>query len=142
MRTFNTKLGDIKRKWFLVDADGKVLGRLATEIAKHLRGKYKVEYTPHLDAGDYIVVINAEKVTVTGKKFRDKIYHHHTGYIGGLKSISFKDLMKKHPDSIIRRAVKGMLPKNSLGRSIYKKLKVYSGESHPHEAQKPQILKM
>lgn len=142
MKTFSAKCNEIKREWLLIDADGKTLGRLATEIAKRLRGKHKAEYTPHVDTGDYIIVINAAKITVTGNKQKNKVYYHHTGYIGGLKSTSFDKLISEHPERAIENAVKGMLPKNSLGRTMYKKLKVYAGKSHPHVAQQPQILEV
>jgi len=142
MYTVSTKPADVKREWFVVDAEGKTLGRLATEIARRLRGKHKAEYTPHVDTGDYIVVVNAEKVHVTGKKTTDKMYHHHTGYIGGLKTISFEDQLKKAPQRIVESAVKGMLPKGPLGRAMYAKLKVYAGNAHPHAAQQPQELKI
>ena len=128
------------RDWFVVDASGKTLGRLASEIAHRLRGKHKAEYTPHVDTGDYIVVVNAEKVRVTGAKTTDKMSHHHTGYPGGLKSISFEKLIDKAPERVIQRAVKGMLPRNPLGRAMFKKLKVYAGNEHPHAAQQPQVL--
>ena len=137
MRTFSAKPAELTRDWYVVDADGKTLGRLATEIALRLRGKHKPEYTPNVDTGDYIVVVNAEKVRVTGNKLKDKIYHHHTGYIGNLKSISLEKLLKKAPERVIQKAVKGMLPKNSLGRKMFGKLKVYAGAEHQHEAQKP-----
>lgn len=137
MRTVSAKPHEVKRDWLVVDATDKVLGRLATEIARRLRGKHKAEFTPHVDTGDYIIVTNAEKVRVTGKKTTGKIYHHHTGYPGGIKSISFEKLQQKHPTRIIELAVKGMLPKNTLGRDMYRKLKVYVGSSHPHEAQQP-----
>ena len=140
MKTFVAKPESVKREWYVVDAEGKTLGRLATEIASRLRGKHKPEYTPHVDTGDYIVVINADKVNVTGKKRTDKIYYHHTGYIGGIKSISFDKLLDKKPEMIIENAVKGMLPKGPLGRSMYRKLKVYSGSEHNHVAQQPQVL--
>jgi len=140
MKTFTAKAESVQREWFVVDAEGKTLGRLATEIASRLRGKHKPEYTPHVDTGDYIIVINAEKVTVTGAKFTDKMYHHHTGYIGGLKSISFDKLQAKKPEMIIETAVKGMLPKGPLGREMYRKLKVYAGTEHNHQAQQPQVL--
>ncbi len=140
MKTFSAKAEDVSRDWFVVDADGKTLGRLASEIAHRLRGKHKAEYTPHVDTGDYIVVINAEKVNVTGKKTTDKIYHSHTGYPGGLKSISFEKLIDKAPERVIQGAVKGMLPRNPLGRAMFKKLKVYAGNEHPHAAQQPQEL--
>ena len=140
MKTFSAKPAEVRRDWYLVDADGKTLGRLATEIARRLRGKHKAEYTPHVDTGDYIVVVNAEKVRVTGAKTTDKMYHHHTGYPGGLKSISFEKLIDKAPERVIQRAVKGMLPRNPLGRAMFKKLKVYAGNEHPHAAQQPQVL--
>ena len=140
MKTFSAKPAEVKRDWFVVDADGKTLGRLATEIARRLRGKHKAVYTPHVDTGDYIVVINAEKVAVTGNKEKDKMYHHHTGYIGHLKSISLDKLRAKAPERIIETAVKGMLPKNPLGRAMFGKLKVYAGGEHPHAAQQPQPL--
>ena len=130
----------MRRDWFVVDADGKTLGRLASEVALRLRGKHKPEYTPHVDTGDYIVIINAEKVRVTGRKSTDKIYYHHTGYIGNLKSISFEKLIDKAPERVIQTAVKGMLPKNSLGRAMFKKLKVYAGSEHGHAAQQPKPL--
>lgn len=140
MKTLSAKPAEVTRDWFVVDAEGKTLGRLATEIALRLRGKHKPSYTPHVDTGDYIIVINAEKVQVTGKKFTDKIYHHHTGYIGNLKSISFDKLQDKAPERIIEQAVKGMLPKNPLGRQMYRKLKVYAGPKHDHAAQQPKVL--
>ncbi len=142
MKTFSAKAEEINREWFLIDAEGKTLGRMATEIARRLRGKHKPEFTPHVDTGDYIVVVNADKVAVTGNKLNDKIYHHHTGYIGNLKSISLKDLLAKHPERVIEKAVKGMLPKNSLGRQMYRKLKVYAGSEHPHAAQEPKELEI
>lgn len=138
--TFVAKPETVKRDWYVVDAEGKTLGRLATEIASRLRGKHKPEYTPHVDTGDYIVVINAEKVAVTGAKKTDKMYHHHTGYIGGLKSISFEKLIAKKPEMVIEIAVKGMLPKGPLGRAMYRKLKVYAGTEHNHAAQQPKVL--
>ena len=140
--TVSARAEDVKRDWFLVDADGKTLGRLATEIARRLRGKHKTIYTPHVDTGDYIVVINAEKVRVTGNKTKDKIYYTHSGYMGGLKQISFEKLIDKAPERVIERAVKGMLPKNSLGRTMYRKLKVYAGKEHAHAAQQPQPLEI
>ena len=140
MKTFSAKPDDVKRDWFVVDADGKTLGRLATEIAHRLRGKHKAEYTPHVDTGDYIVVVNAEKVAVTGNKAKDKIYYKHTGYIGNLKSINFSDPIKKAPERVIQTAVKGMLPHNPLGRDMFRKLKVYAGSEHPHASQQPQEL--
>ena len=140
MKTFSAKPQDVRREWHLVDATDKTLGRLASEVAKRLRGKHKPEYTPHVDTGDHIVVINAEKIKVTGKKMEDKIYHHHTGYIGNLKSIPLNKLMEKHPERAIEKAVKGMMPKNKLGRAMYKKLHVYAGSEHPHAAQQPAAL--
>jgi len=137
MKTFSAKPNDVTRDWFVVDAADKTLGRLASEIAHRLRGKHKPEYTPHVDTGDYIVVVNAEKIRVTGKKTTDKMYHHHTGYPGGLKSMSFEKLIDKAPERVIQSAVKGMLPKNPLGRAMFKKLKVYAGAEHPHTAQQP-----
>ena len=140
MKTFSAKPAEVKRDWYVVDAEGKTLGRLATEIAHRLRGKHKAEYTPHVDTGDYIVVVNAEKVHVTGAKTTDKMYHHHTGYPGGLKSISFEKLIDKAPERVIQAAVKGMLPRNPLGRDMFRKLKVYAGAEHPHASQQPQEL--
>jgi len=140
MKTFSAKAHEVKRDWFIIDASGKILGRLATEIASRLRGKHKAEYTPHVDTGDYIIVTNAEKVAVTGRKFKEKNYYSHSGFPGGIKSISFDKLQKKDPARIIERAVKGMLPKNPLGREMYRKLKIYVGSEHPHEAQQPQPL--
>jgi large subunit ribosomal protein L13 len=140
MKTFSAKAHEVQRDWYVVDASEKTLGRLAAEIAHRLRGKHKAEYTPHVDTGDYIVVINAEKVRVTGAKSTDKMYHHHTGYPGGLKSLSFDKLIEKAPERVIQRAVKGMLPRNPLGRAMFKKLKVYAGAEHPHTAQQPQQL--
>lgn len=137
MKTFSAKPNDVTRDWFVVDAADKTLGRLASEIAHRLRGKHKPEYTPHVDTGDYIVVVNAEKIRVTGKKTTDKMYHHHTGYPGGLKSMSFEKLIDKAPERVIQSAVKGMLPKNPLGRAMFKKLKVYAGAEPPHTAQQP-----
>lgn len=140
MRTFTVKPGDIERQWHLVDAEGQTLGRLATRIAAILKGKHKPIYTPHADVGDYVVVINADKIKVTGRKMLQKMYHRHSGYPGGLTSINLRDLLKKHPTRVIEFAVKGMLPKNRLGRRMFKKLKVYVGNEHPHQAQKPQVL--
>ncbi|NRB71620.1 MAG: 50S ribosomal protein L13 [Xanthomonadales bacterium] len=140
MKTFSAKPQDVRREWHLVDATDKTLGRLASEVAFRLRGKHKPTYTPHVDTGDHIVIVNADKVKVTGKKMEDKIYHHHTGYIGNLKSIPLGDLMDKHPTRAIESAVKGMLPKNKLGRAMYKKLHVYAGPEHPHAAQQPADL--
>jgi len=140
MKTFSAKPETVKRDWYVVDADGKTLGRMATEIARRLRGKHKPEYTPHVDTGDYIVVINAEKVKVTGNKSTDKMYYRHTGFPGGIKEISFEKLIDKKPEMVIEKAVKGMLPKNPLGRAMYRKLKVYAGPDHQHTAQQPQVL--
>jgi large subunit ribosomal protein L13 len=140
MKTFSARPQDIRRQWHLVDADGKTLGRLASEIARRLRGKHKPEYTPHMDTGDYIVVINAEKIHATGRKMSDKMYHHHTGYIGNLKSISLEKLLARKPERVIRLAVKGMMPKGPLGRDMLRKLKIYAGSDHPHAAQQPQAL--
>jgi len=140
MRTFTIKQKDINPCWHLVDATDKNLGRLATRIAFMLRGKHKPEYTPHMDVGDFIVVINAEKIKVTGNKFKDKVYYHHSGYIGGIKSIAYDKLLDKFPERIIQHAVKGMLPKGPLGRKMFKKLKVYAKDTHPHLAQQPQLL--
>jgi large subunit ribosomal protein L13 len=142
MTTYTAKPSDIKQDWFLVDAKDKTLGRLATEIARRLRGKHKPQYTPSMDTGDYIVVINAKDVKVTGRKTMDKNYYHHTGYPGGIKSESFEKLVGRKPELIIERAVKGMLPKGPLGRQMFRKLKVYPGAEHNHEAQKPQTLEV
>jgi large subunit ribosomal protein L13 len=142
MKTASTKPSEVRRKWYVVDAEDKVLGRLSTEIARRLRGKHKPEFTPHVDTGDYIVVVNAAKVRVTGNKTQDKMYYHHTGFIGNLKSINFDKLRAKAPERIIERAVKGMLPKNALGREMYRKLKVYAGAEHQHAAQQPEPLEL
>ncbi len=140
MKTYSAKPDSVQREWYVVDASGKTLGRLASEIARRLRGKHKPEYTPHVDTGDYIIVINAEKVRVTGRKAQDKMYHHHTGYPGGLKSTNFEKLIQEHPERVIQKAVKGMLPKNPLGRAMFRKLKVYAGSEHRHAAQQPKTL--
>lgn len=140
MKTYSAKPAEVERDWYLIDAEGKTLGRMATEIARRLRGKHKPEYTPHVDTGDYIVVINAEKIHVTGNKMKQKIYYHHTGYIGNLKSISLEKLLQKAPTRVIETAVKGMLPKNPLGRAMFKKLKVFAGAEHSHAAQQPRQL--
>lgn len=140
MKTYSAKPETVKRDWFVVDAAGKTLGRLATEIASRLRGKHKPEYTPHVDTGDYIVVINAEKITVTGNKAADKMYYRHTGYPGGLRDTNFAKLIQHKPEMIIEKAVKGMLPRNPLGRAMFRKMKVYAGTQHPHAAQQPQQL--
>jgi large subunit ribosomal protein L13 len=142
MKTYSAKPAEVKRDWYVVDADGKALGRLSSEIARRLRGKHKAEYTPHVDTGDYIIVINAEKVRVTGNKEEDKIYYHHTGYIGHMKAVSLGKLRKSHPERIIQTAVKGMLPNNPLGRAMLGKLKVYSGPVHAHQAQQPKALEI
>jgi len=142
MTTFSAKPAEVKRDWYVVDADGKTLGRLSTELARRLRGKHKAEYTPHVDTGDYIIVINAEKVRVTGNKEQDKIYYKHTGYIGNMKSVSLGKLRQTFPERIIETAVKGMLPKNSLGRAMFRKLKVYKGSEHGHQAQQPKLLEI
>jgi large subunit ribosomal protein L13 len=142
MKTFDIKKEDVKKNWYVIDAGDKVLGRVATEIARRLRGKHKPIYSPYTDTGDFVVVINAEKIAVTGKKLDDKMYHHYSGYPGGLKSISAGKLLKKKPEDVLRIAVKGMLPKNSLGRIMLKKLKIYAGSEHPHEAQRPQVLEI
>ncbi|PCJ25005.1 MAG: 50S ribosomal protein L13 [SAR86 cluster bacterium] len=140
MKTYSAKPHEVDQNWLLVDADGLTLGRMATEIATRLRGKHKPEYTPHVDTGDFVVVINADKVKVTGKKATDKIYYAHSGFPGGLKQITFEKLQDKAPERVIQLAVKGMLPKNSLGRAMFKKLKVYAGAEHPHSAQQPQTV--
>lgn len=140
MKTYNARNETVQHNWFIVDAAGKTLGRLASEIAKRLRGKHKPEYTPHVDTGDYIVVINAGEIKVTGNKAKDKVYYRHSGYPGGIKEITFEKLLAQKPVRVIEIAVKGMLPKNPLGRAMYRKLKVYAGSQHPHEAQQPQLL--
>jgi large subunit ribosomal protein L13 len=142
MKTFSAKPNAVKRDWYVVDADGKVLGRLASEIARRLRGKHKPEYTPHVDTGDYIIVINAEKIKVTGRKEQQKVYYHHSGYPGGLKSITLAKQRLQHPERIIEAAVRGMLPKNPLGRAMFRKLKVYAGPNHNHQAQQPKALEL
>ena len=142
MKTFSAKPETVKRDWYVVDATDKVLGRLAAEIAHRLRGKHKAEYTPHVDTGDYIVVVNADKIAVTGNKETDKVYHHHTGYPGGLKSITLQKLRNKAPELILENAVRGMLPKNPLGRAMFRKLKVYAGAEHAHAAQQPKTLEI
>jgi large subunit ribosomal protein L13 len=142
MKTFSAKPESVKRDWYVVDATGLTLGRMATELARRLRGKHKAEYTPHVDTGDYIVIINAEKIQVTGNKAKGKMYYRHTGYIGGIKSMSFEQMIDHAPERVIQLAVKGMLPKGPLGRAMQSKLKVYAGETHPHAAQQPQELKL
>ena len=140
MKTYHAKPGEVEREWLIVDATDKVLGRLATQIAQILKGKNKPQYTPHVDTGDFVVVINAEKIRLTGNKAETKTYYSHSGYIGGLKEVSFKRMLAKHPERIIEKAVKGMLPKNTLGRAMNRKLKVYAGPKHPHGAQKPREI--
>lgn len=142
MKTFVAKEKELKKDWYLVDAENKILGRLAARIAMRLRGKHKPIFTPHADTGDFVVVINAEKVSLTGRKWDNKIYYRHSGYIGGLKQISARKLLEKRPEDIIRFAVRGMLPKNSLGRRQLKKLKIYAGPEHPHQAQQPKTLEI
>jgi len=142
MKTFNTKPADIRREWYLVNAEGKTLGRLAAGIARVLKGKHKVIYTPHLDTGDFVVVVNAEKIQVTGKKLDEKFYVRHSGYPGGLKKFFLREQLEKHPDRVIKAAVWGMLPKGRLGRQMFKKLKVYRGTAHRHVAQKPKVLEV
>ncbi|MCD9005761.1 50S ribosomal protein L13 [Luteimonas sp. XNQY3] len=142
MKTFIAKNETVQRDWYLVDASGKTLGRLSAEIAHRLRGKHKPVYTPHIDTGDYIIVVNAEKIAVTGKKMTDKLYHRFTGYIGNLKTETLGQALERHPERVIEIAVKGMLPKNTLGRAMYRKLKVYKGAEHPHAAQQPQPLEL
>ena len=138
--TYSAKQSDIEGKWFVVDAEGAVLGRLASSIAARLRGKHNPLFTPHVDSGDWIVVVNADKIVLTGKKWEKKKYYRHSGYIGGLKTITAQKLLEKRPEDLIRFAVKGMLPKNRLGRKLLTKLKVYAGDEHPHEAQQPEVL--
>ena len=142
MKTYTPKTEEIQRRWWVVDANGKVLGRLASEIAQVLRGKHKPMFTPHLDTGDYVVVVNADKVRLTGNKAENKAYFRHSGYMGGEKFVPFKEMLSKHPDRVIDLAVKGMLPKNNLGRLLRRKLKVYAGPEHPHEAQQPEKLEI
>ena len=142
MKTFSAKPAEVKRDWYVVDATGKTLGRLSSEIARRLRGKHKPEYTPHVDTGDYIVVVNAEKVRATGSKATDKVYYKHTGFVGNMKSITLEKLLQRAPERVIEIAVKGMLPKNPLGRAMYRKLKVYAGSQHNHAAQQPKPLEI
>lgn len=142
MKTYTLKEKDIQREWYVVDAAGKTLGRLATEIAKILRGKHKPYYTPHMDCGDYVVVINADKIQVTGRKLDQKMYYWHSGYPGGLKSITLRRQLQTHPERVLQAAVRGMLPKNRLGRRMFKKLKVYASPEHPHQAQQPKPLEL
>ena len=140
MKTYHAKPGEVEREWLVIDATDKVLGRLATEVAQILKGKKKPQYTPHVDTGDFVIVINAEKIRLTGNKAEKKVYYSHSGYIGGLKEVSFARMLEKHPERIIEKAVKGMLPKNTLGRAMNRKLKVYAGPNHPHGAQKPREI--
>ena len=140
MSLFIQKPAEVERKWYVVDAEGKTLGRMASEVAAILRGKNKPTFTPHVDCGDYVIVINAEKVAVTGKKRQEKIYKRHTGYPGGLRELTFEQLLEKHPEEVVKHAIKGMMPTGKLGRQMYKKLKVYAGPEHKHEAQKPEVL--
>ena len=140
--TYIAKIADVERKWYVVDATDKTLGRLASEIATILRGKNKPMYAPNIDAGDYVIVINAEKVAVTGKKLDQKVYTHHSGYVGGLKTITLKKQLEKKPEEVLKHAVKGMLPKNALGRKMFSKLHVYAGPEHAHAAQKPEVLEL
>ncbi|HEX9949775.1 MAG TPA: 50S ribosomal protein L13 [Thermodesulfobacteriota bacterium] len=140
MKTVHMRKEDVEKTWYLIDANGKVLGRLASEIAKILRGKNKVVFSPHVDTGDFVVVVNAEKVRLTGDKLKGKVYYHHSGYPGGLKAMVAEKLLAKKPEELLRRAVKGMMPKNKLGNKVFKKLKVYAGPKHPHEAQQPKQL--
>lgn len=142
MKTFSAKKEGVKRDWFVVDAENRVLGRLAAEIAHRLRGKHKPEYTPHVDVGDYIVVVNADKIAVTGNKVKDKIYYRHTGHPGGIKQISLGEMLEKHPTRVIENAVRGMLPRNKLGRAMLSKLKIYAGAEHGHQAQQPAKLEL
>jgi large subunit ribosomal protein L13 len=142
MRTVSAKPAEVNHAWYLIDATDKTLGRLSTEIARRLRGKHKPIYTPHVDTGDYIVVVNAEKIRVTGNKLNDKMYYRHTGYIGNMKKTNLNDLLNEHPTRVIETAVKGMLPKNPLGRAMFKKLKVYAGPEHKHASQQPQPLEI
>ncbi|MFQ5901828.1 MAG: 50S ribosomal protein L13 [Thermodesulfobacteriota bacterium] len=142
MKVYFPKEGDIEKEWFIIDANGMILGRLASKIATILRGKNKPVFTPHADVGDFVVVVNADKIAVTGKKLTDKVYYHHTGYPGGIKSITLEKLLAKRPEDVIIKAVQGMLPKNVLGRKMISKLKVYKGENHPHQAQKPTPLSL
>jgi len=140
VKTYHAKPGEVEREWLVVDATDMVLGRLATQVAQILKGKTKPQYTPHVDTGDFVIVINAEKIRLTGNKAQTKIYYSHSGYIGGLKEVSFERMLEKHPERIIEKAVKGMLPKNTLGRAMNRKLKVYAGPNHPHGAQKPREI--
>ncbi len=141
-KTYSAKKEDIEKKWYLIDASGKNLGRLSTRIAKILRGKDKVLFTPHVDCGDFVIVINAKHIKVSGNKTDDKLYYRHSGYVGNLKSTNLRDMLVKHPEFVLRHSVKGMIPHNILGRQILKKLKIFSGNSHPHQSQKPEVLEV
>lgn len=141
-KTYSAKAEEVERTWYVVDAEGKTLGRLATEVARILRGKHKPIYTPHVDTGDFVIIVNADKVRVTGKRLDQKMYYRHSGYMGGLKETSMRTMMDKHPERVLQLAVKGMMPKNSLGRQMYRKLKVYATPDHPHAAQQPQPLEL
>lgn len=142
MKTYVAKAGSVEQKWYMVDASGKTLGRLASQLAARLRGKHKAEFTPNADTGDYFVIVNAEKIAVTGNKTQDKMYHHHTGYIGGIKSVNFSDMIQRTPERVLEIAVKGMMPKGPLGRKMLSKLKVYAGSEHPHQAQQLQPIEI
>jgi large subunit ribosomal protein L13 len=142
VRTFTEKQAEIEREWYVVDAEGETLGRLASRVAPILKGKHKPTYTPYLDCGDFVIIINAEKVRVTGRKLDQVFYHHHSGYPGGLRSVSLREQLDKHPERVLQAAVRGMLPKNKLGRRMIKKLKVYAGDAHPHQAQQPKPLEL
>ena len=142
MKTLSARPQDVEHDWYVVDAENQTLGRLAAGVARRLRGKHKASYTPHVDTGDYIVVVNAEKVRVTGKKQTDKVYYRHSGYPGGIKAARFEEMIEKHPERVIEKAVKGMLPRNPLGRAVFRKLKVYAGAEHPHSAQQPKPLQL
>ncbi len=141
-KTYSAKAEEVERTWYVVDADGRTLGRLATEVARILRGKHKPIYTPHVDTGDFVIIVNADKIRVTGKRLDQKMYYRHSGYMGGLKQISLRTMLDKHPERVLQLAVKGMMPKNSLGRKMYRKLKVYAAPDHPHAAQNPQPLEL
>ena len=142
MKTISAREQDIQRDWYVIDAQGQTLGRLATQVATLLRGKHKPNYTPHVDCGDYVIIVNAEKVHVTGQKMTQKIYYRHSGYPGGLKQVTLRDQLQKFPDRVVEQAVRGMLPKNRLGRRMFKKLKVYAGSDHPHQAQQPRSIEL
>lgn len=141
-KTYSAKAEEVERTWYVVDAEGKTLGRLATEVARILRGKHKPIYTPHVDTGDFVIIVNADKIRVTGKRLDQKMYYRHSGYMGGLKETSLRTMLNKHPERVLQLAVKGMMPKNPLGRKMYRKLKVYAAPDHPHAAQNPQPLEL